>query len=383
LERELAGPEISTPSYWVRHVRDAVRFGDGVQALHEAGATRFVELGPKATLLGLVSESLPVEPPPALFASLRAERPEAEAVLEALGGHYGHGGAVDWKAVFPSLARRVELPTYAWQRERHWIEGSGSVPDAQVVHEDPARAATATAGDVERILGADARTLIADTTLAAAGLDSLALTTLRSTLLKLPGGRDVARELSFETPLATLWRILDESSARNATPGFELSVALESLGRVTWSEVTPRSVNKASAANVMLVRAALESDRGRKYALAELSLERSHPFLYDHPLDHLSGMQLIESARQLLNWAQFTTEGKLESGGTLDHVQADFIQFVEHDEPAYLAAVLDGGPFDLHVVQSNRIKAVVTVAGHRIESLEYLQLRSRQRTPPT
>ncbi|MFG2098934.1 type I polyketide synthase, partial [Streptomyces sp. NPDC048612] len=46
LTGEIAGPEFSTPDYWVRHVREAVRFADGVQTLHAQGVTRFIELGP-------------------------------------------------------------------------------------------------------------------------------------------------------------------------------------------------------------------------------------------------------------------------------------------------------------------------------------------------
>src|SRR5262249_49383104 len=47
----IVGPEIATPAYWVRHVRSAVRFGEGVAALHAAGALTFVEIGPKPALI--------------------------------------------------------------------------------------------------------------------------------------------------------------------------------------------------------------------------------------------------------------------------------------------------------------------------------------------
>jgi acyl transferase domain-containing protein/NADPH-dependent curcumin reductase CurA/acyl carrier protein len=142
----LAGGELQTAEYWVNHVRAAVRFGDGVRALHEAGATRFLELGPQPTLLGLVPESLraeplfselraagppSAEPLPTLLASLRPPRPESEAVLEALGGQYAQGGIVDWKGVFPRGMPRVELPTYAWQRTRHWIASARSLAGAR------------------------------------------------------------------------------------------------------------------------------------------------------------------------------------------------------------------------------------------------------------
>src|SRR5262249_46661881 len=56
---KLSTDEVTTPGYWVRHVREAVRFADGVKTLQEAGAGTFVEVGPKATLLGLLPECLP------------------------------------------------------------------------------------------------------------------------------------------------------------------------------------------------------------------------------------------------------------------------------------------------------------------------------------
>ena len=125
---ELAGDEVSTAEYWVKQVRGCVRFADGVRTLGQAGVGRFVELGPKPTLLGLVPASLGETQgrEAVLLASLRPELgSETQAVFEALSGYYAHGGSVDWKGVFPQGGRRVELPTYAWQRQRYWLESSG------------------------------------------------------------------------------------------------------------------------------------------------------------------------------------------------------------------------------------------------------------------
>jgi acyl transferase domain-containing protein/acyl carrier protein len=121
----LSTGEVSTAAYWVGHVRAAVRFADGVQTLHASGVKRYVELGPKATLLGLVPSCVvgaSEREELLLVPSLRAERSEDAAALEALGALHAHGASLDWKGVFPSGGRRVELPTYAWQRERYWLE---------------------------------------------------------------------------------------------------------------------------------------------------------------------------------------------------------------------------------------------------------------------
>jgi polyketide synthase 12/epothilone polyketide synthase D len=122
---EAAGSELSTADYWVRHVREAVRFAAGVGALHARGVTEYVELGPRPTLLGLIPACLPAgAKAPALVASLRPERRETAAALEALGSHYAQGGRVEWTGVFPRGGARVDLPTYPWQRQRYWIEAS-------------------------------------------------------------------------------------------------------------------------------------------------------------------------------------------------------------------------------------------------------------------
>ncbi|WP_345006348.1 SDR family NAD(P)-dependent oxidoreductase, partial [Streptosporangium album] len=121
--------------YWVRHVREAVRFCDGVRFLEEQGVTRFVELGPDAVLTGMVQERVDSEN--SIFVSvLRRERDEQRELLSALGGVYASGAEVDWAAFFAgSGARRVDLPTYAFQRKRYWS------PDflayASETHADP------------------------------------------------------------------------------------------------------------------------------------------------------------------------------------------------------------------------------------------------------
>jgi acyl transferase domain-containing protein len=124
LSGALAGPEISTADYWVSHVRRTVRFADGIRALEAAGVTRYAELGPKPVLVGQVPACASQPQEPTLLASLRPPRPDSEVMLEALGGYHAAGGAVDWNAVSQPGSRRVELPTYPWQRKRYWIEPS-------------------------------------------------------------------------------------------------------------------------------------------------------------------------------------------------------------------------------------------------------------------
>ncbi|HNN93691.1 MAG TPA: beta-ketoacyl synthase N-terminal-like domain-containing protein, partial [Pseudomonadota bacterium] len=119
LSGRLAGAEICTPEYWVRHVREAVRFAEGLHSLDAAGVRSFVEIGPKSTLLGLVPTCLP-QREVALLPSLRAERPEDESVLAALGDLFARGRQVDWDGVFSTRRRCFDLPSYPFQRQSYW-----------------------------------------------------------------------------------------------------------------------------------------------------------------------------------------------------------------------------------------------------------------------
>ncbi|MCI3221444.1 type I polyketide synthase [Streptomyces sp. NP-1717] len=116
----LAGDALATAGHWVRHVRDTVRFQDGVRTLEQAGVTRFLELGPDAVLTAMARASLE-SADAVLAATARRERPEAETLLTAVGRLHTAGLDVDWGALFQG-ARRVALPTTAFRRERYWAD---------------------------------------------------------------------------------------------------------------------------------------------------------------------------------------------------------------------------------------------------------------------
>ncbi|MGW5886370.1 type I polyketide synthase, partial [Streptomyces koyangensis] len=114
--------ELCSAEYWVHHVREAVRFADGVRALHEAGATRYLEMGPDGVACAMARESLPESA--VTVAAQRRTVPGEQALVEAVARLHGHGVRVDWPAFFAGRgARRVELPTYAFQRRRFWPAG--------------------------------------------------------------------------------------------------------------------------------------------------------------------------------------------------------------------------------------------------------------------
>ncbi|MER5646395.1 type I polyketide synthase [Streptosporangium sp. NPDC002524] len=126
--RLATGQELRDPEYWVRQVREPVRFADAVSALDAAGVTTFLELGPDGVLSAMARQSLPDSR--VVVPVLRKDRPEEVTALLALGQAHVHGSPIDWETVFPG-ANRVDLPTYAFQHRRYWLDpvspGAGDV----------------------------------------------------------------------------------------------------------------------------------------------------------------------------------------------------------------------------------------------------------------
>ncbi|WP_413811969.1 SDR family NAD(P)-dependent oxidoreductase [Streptomyces sp. OE57] len=115
---------LCSAEYWVRHVRETVRFADGMAALAEAGVTTSLELGPDGVLSGMGQEcAADVE----FVSALRSGRGESATLQEALARIFVRGVPVDWTALLaPTPVRHVELPTYAFQRKRYWLEAGGA-----------------------------------------------------------------------------------------------------------------------------------------------------------------------------------------------------------------------------------------------------------------
>ncbi|MGW1571983.1 acyltransferase domain-containing protein, partial [Streptomyces griseus] len=109
------GGDVGSVEYWVRHARAEVRFADVVGELGGRGLTALVEVGPDATLTGMAGQVLADPGGPVLVALCRKGRDEAVSVVEGIGRVWACGVAVDW-ALLCGGGRRVDLPTYAFQR---------------------------------------------------------------------------------------------------------------------------------------------------------------------------------------------------------------------------------------------------------------------------
>ncbi|RLK61268.1 acyl transferase domain-containing protein [Actinokineospora cianjurensis] len=99
----------STPEYWVRQVRETVRFADAVTEARAQGVTRFIELGPDGVLSALV-DGIPTQ---------RTGRDDVTTLIRAVATAHTQGIPVDWRAFF-GQGRIIDLPTYAFQVERYW-----------------------------------------------------------------------------------------------------------------------------------------------------------------------------------------------------------------------------------------------------------------------
>jgi acyl transferase domain-containing protein/NADPH:quinone reductase-like Zn-dependent oxidoreductase/NAD(P)-dependent dehydrogenase (short-subunit alcohol dehydrogenase family) len=148
--RVAVADEIVQPSYWRRHMRETVRFGDGLRALEAARPDCCIEIGPHPALLPLVGSTF-MATPPRMIPSLRRGKPDWEHMLEGLSAIYRAGAKIDWRGLSDaSRDRIVDLPHYPFQRERYWF---------QVRAETPPRLAPARQGS-HALLGARLRSAI-------------------------------------------------------------------------------------------------------------------------------------------------------------------------------------------------------------------------------
>ncbi|MEU2064903.1 SDR family NAD(P)-dependent oxidoreductase [Streptomyces sp. NPDC013455] len=119
----LDGSELDV-DYWYRNLREPVRFEATVRALLDAGHELFLEMSPHPVLTLAVQQTAEAaDRPAAALGTLRRAEGGPRRLLSALGEAFCHGAEVDWSAVLPAGTSRADLPTYAFQRRRHWISG--------------------------------------------------------------------------------------------------------------------------------------------------------------------------------------------------------------------------------------------------------------------
>ncbi|MDC0667761.1 type I polyketide synthase [Nannocystis radixulma] len=129
------------PDYWLRNLREPVRFADTLVQLAGAGIDTWLEVSPSPLLLGAIEQTLrPRGGAITRLGSLKADAPERAALLASLGRLWAGGLDVDWSQVWPGCRRAVALPSYPWQRQRHWLALPAAATTATAVAPVPAGA---------------------------------------------------------------------------------------------------------------------------------------------------------------------------------------------------------------------------------------------------
>ncbi|MFC8104200.1 type I polyketide synthase [Streptomyces sp. NPDC057363] len=111
--------------YWYDNLRETVLFDTSVRRLADDGFRVFVEMSPHPVLTVPVQEIVEDLDDTLVLSSSRRDRDEARALLGSLAQLHVRGGPVDWDALF-TTRRRVDLPTYAFQRQRYWLSSSAT-----------------------------------------------------------------------------------------------------------------------------------------------------------------------------------------------------------------------------------------------------------------
>ncbi|WP_411041461.1 SDR family NAD(P)-dependent oxidoreductase [Streptomyces collinus] len=155
LTGEPATDDLRDPAYWVRQVREPVRFADALTTLAAQGATKFLELGPDTVLAAMAEDTLPADTTH-ITATQRRDRPEAHTLLTALGTLHTSGTDIDFTALHAPGRHLDDLPTYPFQRRPYWISGStkGGDPESigltRAVH--PLLGAAVTVADSDTVM---------------------------------------------------------------------------------------------------------------------------------------------------------------------------------------------------------------------------------------
>ena len=137
----LTAEEACSAEYWVRHLRETVRFADGLALVAQDRSCQLIEVGPGRTLSSLARPALDVPAGQVTWASLRhAEEERSDAVVwqEALGRAWCAGLDVDWSRSTAASAKRIPLPTYSFEKTEYFFVDplAGSAEAAPAVEVD-------------------------------------------------------------------------------------------------------------------------------------------------------------------------------------------------------------------------------------------------------
>ena len=253
---------LSEPEYWGRHARDTVRFSEAAARLLERPGLIVIEVGPGQSLGSFVRQQPMASRERTVIASLRHPDQDIDDhsfILRSLGQAWTAGADVAWSSFHRGTRRRIGLPTYPFERERHWLEravtadgvsagpttvrrpalpaptattpdavpaipgdaGTGADADRPVAVSVPRkdRIAARLTAILSDLSGIDADELEPMTTFIDLGFDSLFLTQANAQFRKQFGVRITFRQLFEEAPsIESLARFIDAKLPSDAFP---------------------------------------------------------------------------------------------------------------------------------------------------------------------
>ena len=201
------------PDYWARQARMTVRFSAAATWLLDHGYDMFLECGPRATMSTLTRQHALGRPITTIASMGESNEANAESavILFALGSLWLQGITIDWEAFYAhEKRRRIPLPTYPFERQRHWVDPiaatvgkiepndqlatiPSAAPEEQTQNQTDNITTTSAESRVGRIMtklseiigqiiGQNPATIDIETTFFELGLDSLSLVQVTSTL---------------------------------------------------------------------------------------------------------------------------------------------------------------------------------------------------------
>lgn len=325
--------EATDPNYWVQHLRQTVRFADGLETLFEDSDRIVLEVGPGQTLSAFARQHPAKRDGHFVIPSMRHPREEAADdafVLGSLGRAWLAGASVDWESFNCDEARqRVPLPTYPFERVRYWVDAAPTAADSEFASiapqaDSPAQTLPASesgegtvgesltdptsrkdrimmqlATELQDLTGFDAAHLDPHATFLELGFDSLLLTQANNAFRKRFGVRVTFRQLFDETPtLAELAEHID-----NALPDDQV------VETARTSAAAPISSNPVRAQD------ADEKDTGTK----EISDERHGP--WNPPPVSADGKRSQLTAQQQQHLAELIERFTARTRGSKEHTQ--------------------------------------------------------------
>ena len=126
--------DVCDADYWCSHIMKPVRFESGIKALTNGEIRLFLELGPDPVLSGMARRCMATEDK-ILHSTLRRGKDDWHQILEGLGKFYTNGVDVDWEGFDRDYVRhRISLPTYPFERKRHWFSDDTSNKNQRETH---------------------------------------------------------------------------------------------------------------------------------------------------------------------------------------------------------------------------------------------------------